>query len=381
MLLLGHTDVVPAQARAWSNGVKPFDGRHQDGYIYGRGALDMKGMLAVQAMSMVLLKLHFINSKTYKLERDVFFVATPDEEDRGLGAQYVAEHMEDLFGDRPELIINEGGLGLRDLIHKGQDVWAVSVAERGNVWLDVTVKGKSGHGSMAWSGFASQQLMDGLARLRAQPFPVELNPATHEMLRRVAPAASWPKSFFMNRAWLVEGSLTAKPSTNASVRNTCIETGLKAGGPRPNVIPAEASAVLDCRLVPGADPDALVEAVRARLGIKDVVIKVRSKRPGSQSAWTSALFGAFERHLPADGRQVVVPVVSPGSTDSAWFRLKDVPYVYGILPFMVTDADLATIHGVDERLEERELHAGVGRLTRIIADVAGALRPKFVDSK
>ncbi len=379
MILLGHTDVVPANPKAWKNGLGPFVGREQDGYIWGRGALDMKGMLAVQAMSMVLIKRHFEKSKTHKLERDVFMVATPDEEDAGLGAQYVADNMEKLFGDRAEYVINEGGIGLRDLITQGQNIWAVSVAERGNVWIEVSVKGETGHGSQPWDGFAVQKLIDGIARLRRSPFPVHLNRATREMLRRTAPAAGFPRGFMMARAWLVKGSLTSKRSTNASVRNTCVETGLRAGGPRPNVIPPKASATFDCRILPERDPEQLVEAVRHKLGIDEVEIKVISKRPGTQSEWTSQLFGAFERHLPADGRDVVAPVVSPGSTDSAWFRLKDVPYVYGIAPFMISQADLATMHGVNERIAVSELHAGVARLTRIVADIAGALRPQFKD--
>ena len=379
MLLLGHTDVVPANPKAWKNGLGPFLAREQDGFIWGRGALDMKGMLAAQAMSMVLIKRHFIDSKTHKLERDLFMVATPDEEDTGLGAQYVANNMEDLFGDRVELIINEGGIGLKDLITPGQNIWAVSVAERGNVWIEVSVKGKTGHGSQPWDGFAAQKLIDGITRLRASPFPVHLNVATREMLRRVAPAAGFPRGFMMARAWLVEGSLASKPSTNASVRNTCIETGLKAGGPRPNVIPPSATATFDCRVLPDRDPEQLVEEVKKKMGIDEVEIKVIAQRPGSQSEWTSKLFGAFERHLPADGREVVAPVVSPGSTDSAWFRLKDVPYVYGIVPFMISQADLATMHGINERLSIAELQAGVSRLTRILADVAGVLRPQFTD--
>jgi acetylornithine deacetylase/succinyl-diaminopimelate desuccinylase-like protein len=379
MLLLGHTDVVPADPKAWKNGIKPFGGRQQDGYIWGRGALDMKGMLAVEAMSLVLIKRHFMNSESHKLERDLFFVATPDEEDQGLGAQYVADNMEKLFGDHPEMIINEGGIGLRNLIIPGQDLWAVSVAERGNVWIEVTVKGDTGHGSQAWSGFASQRLIEGLTRLRESPFPIRLNPATLEMLRRAAPAAGLPKSFFMGRAMFVKGALSSQPATNASVRNTCIETALQAGGPRPNVIPPKATAMLDCRVLPDEDPQTMVEALRARLAIEGVELKVRSMRPGSQSVWTSPLFGAFERHLPADGKQVVVPVVSPGSTDSAWFRGKDVPYVYGILPFMIDVPELKAIHGINERIAESELHAGLGRMVRIIADVAGTLRPKFKD--
>ncbi|MEE2835280.1 MAG: M20/M25/M40 family metallo-hydrolase [Myxococcota bacterium] len=377
LVLLGHTDVVPADAKAWKNGLGPFLGREQDGFIWGRGALDMKGMLAAQAMSLVLIKRHFENSKTHKLERDLFFVATPDEEHSGRGAQYVAEQMEELFGDRAEYVINEGGIGLKDLISNGQNVWAVSVAERGNVWIEVSVKGQKGHGSQPWSGFAIQKLIDGITRLRRAPFPVVLTPATRELLRRAAPAAGFPNGFMMERAWLVEGALTSKRSTNASVRNTCIETGLRAGTERPNVIPGSASATLDCRMLPGQASQELIDEVKGRLGLDEVELRVIAERPGTQSDWTSPLFGAFERHLPADGREIVAPVVSPGSTDSAWFRLKGVPYVYGVAPFMISQSDLESIHGVDERLARSELVLGVERLTKILADVAGVLRPQF----
>ena len=119
MLLLGHTDVVPAVAEEWRSRDLPFSGREEAGEIWGRGALDMKGMLAIQAMTMVQLKRLATQSKSYRLDRAVYFAAVPDEEDLGRGARWLAKNLEALFGEVPEYGINEGGFGLKDLLRPG----------------------------------------------------------------------------------------------------------------------------------------------------------------------------------------------------------------------------------------------------------------------
>jgi acetylornithine deacetylase/succinyl-diaminopimelate desuccinylase-like protein len=379
VVLLAHTDVVPADGGEWTNGVLPFSGRTQDGYLWGRGALDMKGMLAAEAMAMVIAHRKFVNSKDYKLERALFLVATPDEENGGSGAKWVAENMEKLFGDKPEFMLNEGGIGVKGLLFPEQDMWAVSVAERGHLWLDVRVERASGHASQPWVGHAIQELVAGIERLRAAPFAVQLLPSTREMLRRAATGAPWWKAFMMRRGWLAGGALTAKQASNGSVRHTCIETSLTAGGPRPNVIPAEATAVLDCRLLPGTDPETVRPLVVERMAIDGAVVKVRSAQSGTRSPWTSTLFGALERHLKRGPKDVVVPIVSPGTTDSSYFRKAGVDFVYGIVPFMVALDDLRGIHGADERVRLTELHAGAERLVKVIADIAAVARPKFTE--
>lgn len=374
LLLFGHTDVVPAQAEEWRSKDLPFSGREDAGEIWGRGALDMKGYLAVQAVSLVQLKRLATDSKTYRLDRAIYFAAVPDEEDRGRGGRWVAKHLEQLFGDVPEYALNEGGFGIKELLRPGQDLWAVSVAERGHHWLRVTVKRKSGHASQPWPGFALQELTDGIARLRSQPFEIQLRPEAREMLRRTAVGAGFPKALFMNRGWLVKGALAAKPSSNASARHTCVETSIQAGGPRPNVVPSTASAILDCRTLPGTDPKAFLKAVTERMGIEGATVEVIDITQGTSSPWTSPLFGAIERHL---GDGVVAPIVSPGSTDSAFLREAGVDYVYGIIPFMISTEELALLHGADERVRISELKAGTLRLTRILLDVCAARRPQL----
>jgi acetylornithine deacetylase/succinyl-diaminopimelate desuccinylase-like protein len=379
IVLLGHTDVVPADGGEWTNGVLPFAGRKQDGFLWGRGALDMKGMLAAEAMALVIAHRKFVESKDYKLDRALYLVATPDEENGGSGAKWVAENMKTLFGDIPEFMLNEGGVGVKGLLFPDQDMWAVSVAERGHLWLDVSVERASGHASQPWTGHAIEELLAGIERLRAAPFAVQLLPSTREMLRRAAAGAPWWKAFMMRRGWLVDGALTAKQASNGSVRHTCIETSLSAGGPRPNVIPAKATAVFDCRLLPGTDPETVRPLVVERLGIQGADIAVRSAQAGTTSAWTSTLFGALERHLKRGPSDVVVPIVSPGTTDSSYFRKAGVDYVYGIVPFMVSLDDLRGIHGADERVRLSELHAGAERLIKVIADIAAVARPKFTE--
>ena len=183
-------------------------------------------MLAAQAMSLVLIKRHFENSKNYKLERDLFFVATPDEEHSGAGVLSLWQSRWRAFWrSRMSTSSTREGSDSSDLISNGTERLGRASLSAGTYGSRSASKVK-GHGSQPWSG-AIQKLIDGISRLRRAPFPVVLTPATRELLRRAAPAAGFPNGFMMERAWLVEGALTSKRSTNASVRNTCIETGLR----------------------------------------------------------------------------------------------------------------------------------------------------------
>jgi acetylornithine deacetylase/succinyl-diaminopimelate desuccinylase-like protein len=194
------------------------------------------------------------------------------------------------------------------------------------------------------------------------------------MLRRTARGAGFPKTFLMKRGWLVTGVMTKRRSSNASIRHTCIETSVTAGGARPNVVPSQATAILDCRTLPGTDPDAFLESVKERLAIDGATVEVIDVTEGTASPWTSQLFGAFERHLTGG---VVLPVVSPGSTDSSFLRRAGVDYVYGIIPFMISSEELATLHGAQERVRREELGAGLLRLTRVLLDICVAKRPSM----
>ena len=250
ILLLNHMDVVPADAPRWT--VPPFSGEIRDGYVWGRGATDMKGTAICQLMTMLLLK-----RSGAPLERDVLFLGTADEEE---GTENGVAAMVDRF--RPDLrdaefVLTEGNTLS---VENGKTVsWDVDVTEKSAVWLRVVASGKAGHASIPEKNGAVAHLIRGLSRILAWETPVSLTPAVEAYFRQIAASETGPlRAALANpRAALRDPAsrrlLLSDPFRAACLRATISITGLK-GSDKVNVIPGEASATLDCRLLPGDDP-------------------------------------------------------------------------------------------------------------------------------
>jgi len=367
VIMLAHMDVVAVEPDKWS--FDPFGGIVRDGYLYGRGAIDDKGMLAANLMAMLLLRREVINAGI-ELDRDVVFLATSDEEAGGAcGMHWLVKHHRDLLD--AEFAINEGGR--TRIIEGGRRYLAIQTAEKISHMVKVTARGPAGHAAIPLDGNAIFRLGRALALISGYREPVTLTPLTRRFFGELARV--WPSDDErLAMSSLVSGNqeaaadgaevLSRIPVFNAVMRNGISATGL-TGGVAGNVIPAEASAVLNVRTLPGHRIEEVVERLARCVGDPDVTITIDAKgdeAPASDP--DSEMFRAIaEAAVALDPELTVVPYLSTGVTDSARLRLLGID-AYGILPFPMRQSDEERMHGHDERVPVESLHFG----TRLIFD-------------
>jgi acetylornithine deacetylase/succinyl-diaminopimelate desuccinylase-like protein len=365
VILMGHMDVVGVEREHWS--VDPFAAEIKDGYVYGRGAIDDKGMVAANLETMLLLKRHVLDAGE-RLARDVIFVANADEEAGGeFGMGWLLEHHRELID--AEFALNEGG---RTRIVHGKPLYvAVQSAEKVAHVVTVTARGPGGHAAIPLDGNAILRLGRALAAIGRHREPTQLTPTTREFFSRLA--SVWPESTERramadvtsgDRKRVVRGArVLAKTPVFDAVLRTGISATLVGGGIRTNVIPTEATAKLNIRTLPGQSIDAVV--ARLRRVVNDSLVDVEVEARGSESPssdFNSAMFTAVadtvKELAPA---MVTVPYMSTGATDSARLRRLGVQSL-GLLPFPMSQDDEDRMHGNDERIPIASLDFG----TRLI---------------
>ncbi|MHB0949106.1 MAG: M20/M25/M40 family metallo-hydrolase [Gemmatimonadaceae bacterium] len=360
--LVNHMDVVPAAASDWS--APPFSGEIRDGYVYGRGALDMKGHGLVQLMAMIALK-----RSGAPLTRDIVFIGNADEELGSTGATLFAARHAGLLRD-VEFLLTEGGGN----VVSGDTVQfiGVGVAEKRTFWHRLTVRGTAGHGSRPLPDNPVVRLVHALDKLARYETPLHVTPGVAKYFRDLSTQYTGERRRWLadvraalreprGRAWIL-----ADPGWNAVLRNTISLTGL-AGSNKTNVIPAEASAELDIRLLPDTDADAFLATLKRVVDDSSVrwTPLLEPKAP-LESPIDTDLFHAIERatadRFPA--ATVTTPMLS-GATDRPAYRKLGI-VTYGFDPFLVPRAESARgVHGVDERLSV----ANVGFGVRFLYDV------------
>ena len=375
VMLMAHMDVVGVEREKWS--CDPFEGVIRDGYLYGRGAIDDKGMLAANLMTMLLVK-RLLTDNGVALERDVVFLATSDEETGGeFGIKWVVRNHLDLID--VEFALNEGGR--TRLIAGGKRYLAIQTAEKIPHLVTITARGPAGHAAIPLEGNAVFRLGRALARLSDYREPVELNVITQRFfgeLSRIWPVDEQRQAMAdlvsSDAAASARGAevLSRVPVFNAVMRNGISATKI-AGGVAGNVIPADASAVLNIRTIPGHSIEAIVDSLIARIDDPDVEVTIASRgdeAPASDpdSPMFEAIAGAA-REL--DPEMTVVPYLSTGSTDSAQLRRAGIES-YGILPFPMEQSDEERMHGHDERVPVDSLHFGVRLIYESIRRIAAA---------
>jgi acetylornithine deacetylase/succinyl-diaminopimelate desuccinylase-like protein len=356
--LLHHMDVVPADDVAWTH--DPFGGVFADGYVWGRGAIDDKGLGVMHLMALALLKRQGI-----PLGRDIVLLAVSDEEmGGGLGAAWMIDNQ---WGHvRSEYIWDEGGVGTRGILGS-RPLVAISVSEKRSMTVELTARGTGGHGSMA-AGAPVNRLVAALDRLQRGPVRRQIGPVTRTFLRSVAETQRFPASLILRYAsnplvrWLALNRLSAIPTIDAMLRDTINITMMQAGG-TPNVVPSEARAVLDVRLLPWVDHKKFIDRLGGLLDDDTIEVEATTPPPDSppsptDSAFYTALSSAVQRHIPD---AVVAPLQTPVATDSRFFRQRGVK-AYGFMPAVFTQAELDTIHGRNERISVENLTLG----TRIV---------------
>ncbi len=368
LCLLSHIDVATFEAERWPEATGPLSGTlDEDGRIWGRGALDMKGMGIAELSTMLAVK-----RQGWQLDRDLVLLAVADEEVDNTGMQLIVDQHWDALGCGH--VINEGGIGVRDLLFDDQTVYAVSVGEKGVLWLRMTAHGSPGHGSTPRPGEAPDILLAGLEKLRRYEPEPRVHDSLWELLEAAAVGASGLEHFVLMRpalrARLVTPTLMADPLVRAGITDTIHITGLE-GANEPNVVPSKASALLDCRLLPGTTPEEHLARIEALVDDQRVTFEVLSSAGATVSEWQGdpVYEALISRVLEGRPHAVAGPVISPGYTDSIVVRPLGAR-AYGLTPFEVTVEEAATMHGDGEYLTVENLGHGVRTLVGVVADVA-----------
>jgi acetylornithine deacetylase/succinyl-diaminopimelate desuccinylase-like protein len=368
IILLNHMDVVTSDASHWK--VPPFSGEIRDGYIWGRGAQDMKDEGLAQLVVMVMLK-----REKVALDRDVIFLAVADEEADGTGSDWFIEHQRDLLGNA-EFLINEGG---ENLLENGKVKYVgVDVGEKTTYWLRVVAHGRPGHGSRPNPDSAPNRLVRALDRIIAYRTPLRVLPVVEEFLRDMAPqepperAAEYRDVRKAIEDKKFQKEVEKDESLNFLLRNT-ISLTMMGGSEQTNVIPPEAWANLDVRILPGGDPKALLEAVRRVVNDPNVTVEPlnRGFQVANYSGTDNALYAAIRevagKYFPGTP---VVPHITSGYTENQRYRPLGIAS-YGFNPYAATDEEGNTEHGNDERIRVEEVRRGPRILFDVVAGVAG----------
>ena len=365
VILLNHMDVVPAEAEKWS--LPPFSGEIKDGYVYGRGTIDMKGMGILELMALIYLK-----RKGIIPEQDLIFLAVADEETGGvLGAKWMLEHHPELLDVQG--VLNEGGGGV---IHEGRHWYEVSTSQKVICQTRMVATGEGGHASVPKKGSAVTALIEALNRLQHHSFPYELIPTVKEYFHRVAPLQkeAWQSVFAdmegaVKRDDPILKEIMEDPVYHSMTHNTAAITVLKAGE-KVNVVPTEATARVDCRLIPGTSPETFIERLKTIIDTPDVEVQATfTGVDNPPSSHETPLFRAIEKAVALhDPGCIVTPHLVPGATDSRYFRAAGVP-CYDFIPFRLTMEERMLIHGIDERISIENMKFGVEMMVDILLNL------------
>jgi acetylornithine deacetylase/succinyl-diaminopimelate desuccinylase-like protein len=361
LVLLHHIDVVPADPNYWST--DPLSGEVREGFLYGRGTLDTKTLGIVQLAA--FLNLH---RSGVALDRDVIYLATADEEAGGyFGVGWLVEERPELF-DGVGYVLNEGGGGGEVDDHVQV---SVEVTQKVPYWIRITSRGQPGHGSRPQASTAVTRLVSALDRLRQHEFDARVIPPVDRYFRALAPSVprEWQERYAdMGTALETQGFGEELRDFNSShfalTRNTCSMTRL-SGSNKINVIPTEAWAELDCRLLPDQDGEAFLRELDTVLGDAINVETLMRFTPAQSSAETG-LFRVIEdvtrEHFPEAS---IVPSVSTGFTDSHFLRDLNIT-AYGYSPFVIPRGDSAGVHGNDERISVLNIRRGVQVMSDVV---------------
>jgi acetylornithine deacetylase/succinyl-diaminopimelate desuccinylase-like protein len=346
LILLNHTDVVPVERQYWN--FEPFSGAVADGVIYGRGALDMKSMGVMEMMAMFLIKRHGLPHA-----RDVVYMALADEEAGGSwGIDWIESHHPELLD--AEYVINEGGWGTAEVFGVRRPAVNCSVSEKGPLWLKLTAEGRPGHASVPHDDNALDRLVRALQRVQDWARPVELVPELREYFERLhrnRVLDEGPSQAFMEKL------AGRNPVARAILTNTVSATTIRAGM-KHNVIPGIAEATLDCRLLPGEDPDAFTQLVRDVIADEKVRVETVFASSTPASPIDTELFGVIESTVHDHIEEaLVLPSVSAGFTDSRVFRKHGITS-YGFVPYILETQEMMTVHGHNERITVENLRLG-----------------------
>jgi acetylornithine deacetylase/succinyl-diaminopimelate desuccinylase-like protein len=363
LLLLHHIDVVPVAMDEWSK--PPFSGLRSGGYIWGRGALDIKSLGIAEAMAMIDLK-----RRHAALKRDIIFLGVADEELGGLHG------CKELLDTHPELFANVGFVlneaGYNETIVDKITFWGIEVQQKVPLFLRIEVRGQAGHSaSPPEDGGTMMEMIRTLDAIARIPTPYRVTPAVGryfnspgvtrqdargEVLRSLARAVD-PKRI----------DEVLPPGYRSLLHDTIAITEIH-GGICPNCLPLKATANIDIRLLDDEQPEAMLAKVRAVLPKSAKLDVLLAGQPAQESPSDTELFRVLAAAMKrAEPGSTVAPVVSAGTSDSRYFRARGI-VAYGIAPFKVNYYDADSVHGNDERIRASFFPPGVRLMREIVHD-------------
>lgn len=366
LILLQHTDVVPAEEEFWT--IDPLSGDIRDGYILGRGTRDMKGLGIIQLAT--FLSLH---RSGVELNRDVIFLATADEEAGGyFGVGWLIENRPEIF-DGAGILLNEGGGGSRS--EDGDIVFGVEVTQKVPVWLRLNAIDTPGHGSSPRTTSSVTRIVQALNILLENPFPPRIIGPVAEYFSELSVDmdAEWGPYYAnisnaITDPAFVEKLHAARPGHNSLIRDTCSMTRL-SGSTKINVIPPEAWAELDCRILPDKPSEQFIAELQDIIGDTGVTVETIMAFTPAISETSTRLFAAIEsvtQELHPGSR--VLPSVSTGFTDSHFTR--DLGIVsYGFNPLITNAGEHTGVHGNDEQVGEAAFRRAVNDFYAVVRNV------------
>jgi acetylornithine deacetylase/succinyl-diaminopimelate desuccinylase-like protein len=368
LLLVAHMDVVGVDRSKWT--VDPFAAVIKDGVLYGRGSIDDKGMLAANLAAFIALK-----RSNARLDRDVIFLATCDEEQGGdASIKILISRYWDKFA--AGYAINEGG---EVFVQDGKVQYvAVQASEKVAINVAVIARGTSAHASRPTKDNAVVHLAQAVAKIGTYSAPVHFTSIVRRYFEQLAPLepdelAKWMRALDTeDRGEHAQKVISeASPLWNSMIRDSIAPTMLSAGV-RNNVIPAEARANLNIRLLPGDTIDVLLADLTKLVNDPQIKFEVQPDAglAAPPSSLESDFYAAISKVAAAQfGNVPVLPFQSTGATDSAQLRLHSVQ-AYGLLPFPLAESDYQRMHGDDERLPIASFNKGIDVLARIVAEFA-----------
>lgn len=360
LILLHHIDVVPAVASEWTK--PPFSGMRSGGYIWGRGALDIKSLGIAELVALVDLK-----RRGTPLKRDVIYLAVPDEELGGLkGCKELLEKHPELFANAG-FVLNEGGFN-ETVVDKVR-FWGIEIQQKVPLWLRIDAAGEAGHAaSPPDSGGASGQLVRALGAIQQIETPYRLSPSVQKFFTNSARVRTDPRGRILQKIGepLDAAMLRELPQGYRNLLRDTIAITRISAGMSVNVVPSHASADLDIRLLPDANPQVMLDRVRTAVGKSAKVEVVLAGEAVPESPADTELFRVLDQAFrKAEPDSSVGPVVGLGTTDSRWFRARGI-VAYGISPFKVNYYDASAVHGNDEKIRARFFGEGVKVMREVV---------------
>src|SRR5918996_451072 len=364
LVLLSHLDVVGVEPRSWTH--DPFGAEIADGFVWGRGTLDMKGITAMHATAA-----HELAAADTNPAREVLVVAVADEEAGGVhGASWLIEEHPDAVGfhDRsaPD-VLGEGAFGVSGLLDR--PVMPVARGEKAVVWIDLEATGRPGHGGLPPVDQAPHKLIKAVGRVAGFRAP-RVHPIMREQFEILAANASSPASHVFKALASGAGRLAAvalsKPlrdrgAIGALLSDTVTPTQISAGY-KHNVVPGDATASLDVRLLPDTDVDDFIASLRKKVGGLGVSVEVKSQHGGPVSDRGRLYELLMEASSPLG---LPLPTLSPAITDVRYFRAKGATG-YGWVPLVLSPELIATIHGHDERVAVDDFERAVEIFSSVV---------------